>query len=1363
MNQTYRAVIMLSPVKVVISRPSPDPPHELENKKMFIFVGPVPKDVCGALGNIKKLNKDQRVILENYYGNEWKENTGFLNVIRGGDDASEASGGAQESNIDIAIKIKKKEKKLQLMETDTEKTLIGDIEYVFDYYVNQEDNIMELKHKISLVTGINAYRQHLYYVINNKTIQPYNILLDGIYTFSIEKLASEYDKYPHVFDIPVDKHLYENRRYINIHALDTFSSVASSLDLFYVVDINDYISEKFGTLSTISIDSYEYELFYYGFIVKYWPQMTVEVFRDYVTTQDLYNSYPDLAPIPNILRDQFNAELEIIKAQTLPDTDKFYGQFNIAITSAIIEVSGINTQTNIRNIFDKLAVTPTVPIIRAYVEKDNRRYTLTKSYILNTEMPLIPINMEVDILIIAYIPGRKTPVFINIRKNGKYIIKTDWNGEDQMNFDAVLKASAKIMDPIVEKLNESRDYFINTYGNRKFSPVTEYNTRFKMINISIFWKKFATDGEFKALVDLLEDQFIPARIISQKGLGNTPGVYEFKFNKGIIEHDPYKLEALVNAKNHYRYLSDAGVKQKWEHIYSGKNIKFINRTTDLKLEIINIRKMEFDVLFTYMINFFYGASQNILKSSKAATKTEKKKAVKAIKKLKEVDPDLYNLKKYGSKKIYSKMCQKGQPTVYTDVEYSKMTNSEKANLTSYWNFTTDRPAYYGCPNKNFPNLYFIVNAHPKNYCLPCCKKKESQEESIKADITAECLEKHTYEPRDTKVSKKYIIKYGKEIEEGRFSHISPELSPVISPNKYFMYGVPQNVPAVKGVGILFAITAALDMTIKDFIKAVIAKMKAVSFDITQALLEGTLQNNFRDANDFIASLDTLFIKEESFCDQELLRCRFDQWNELFIELCVRFMGVFPLVLDEKNILISKKDVLSFMRSERFIYVFAIPSKRIYYPIFSFSGAEYMKGGARTPIKMTKIFEKNKTIETLIFDESCSSTDEDLIIQKAKGLGYFPHKYFINRRGMAYGAILGKGEYKCDGLLSCKKGVVTNEDTLADELIYVPINSNYLYCDAVPTSSEPFDRTGFNLPPRLIFGILYVSMDPNNRILAYDRKAIGIFIGGFSYYFNETDIPEITKIIGRDIPVTDLVIPPEKVNAVIMKNPMKIDYKKVTFAVPFINRATYRNNIYRLIMMEFTANINNYKNESMRKSLNQLIIQTNFKKDISNFRTEFKKLLLGYPNDFRVLTNQILEFNEHFSKQILLNNIDETVYDFDRAELTKIQKSPIAKSREIVANIFKRIIIEGKLSDGMSPNIYIACRSDPIRPSCDNDEKKLIYDEEIIGEPLSKFVEILVDDIKNPIKAKLFDANIMLDNIVDYFNFEKRPTEIITIE
>ena len=29
-------------------------------------------------------------------------------------------------------------------------------------------------------------------------------------------------------------------------------------------------------------DTYRYDLFYYGFIVKYWPQITKEVFKDYI-------------------------------------------------------------------------------------------------------------------------------------------------------------------------------------------------------------------------------------------------------------------------------------------------------------------------------------------------------------------------------------------------------------------------------------------------------------------------------------------------------------------------------------------------------------------------------------------------------------------------------------------------------------------------------------------------------------------------------------------------------------------------------------------------------------------------------------------------------------------------------------------------------------------------------------------------------------------------------------------------------------------------------------------------------------------------------------------------------------------------
>ena len=84
----------------------------------------------------------------------------------------------------------------------------------------------------------------------------------------------------------------------------------------------------------------------------------------------------------------------------------------------------------------------------------------------------------------------------------------------------------------------------------------------------------------------------------------------------------------------------------------------------------------------------------------------------------------YDFKKiYNSKIVYSRKCQKQyQPVILTDDEYEKLTKDKKESAVRYWNFTKQKPVWYSCPNAKYPFVKFITKMHPKDFCVPCCKK-----------------------------------------------------------------------------------------------------------------------------------------------------------------------------------------------------------------------------------------------------------------------------------------------------------------------------------------------------------------------------------------------------------------------------------------------------------------------------------------------------------------------------------------------------------------------------------------------------------------------------------------------------------------
>jgi len=173
-------------------------------KKTIVFINNVPDDISKELLSIEKKYNDNTKItdskkLEKYYGSAWRKKLGIDNITGGGyyyDTLTEFKntikslmGGNDvnydelledlSQNIDNQIVISEEDiddsKKINidnLLKVDTkveiEKT--KNLHFIFDVNIYPDNNILDFKYKISLVTNIPIYRQHLYYKINGNNL-----------------------------------------------------------------------------------------------------------------------------------------------------------------------------------------------------------------------------------------------------------------------------------------------------------------------------------------------------------------------------------------------------------------------------------------------------------------------------------------------------------------------------------------------------------------------------------------------------------------------------------------------------------------------------------------------------------------------------------------------------------------------------------------------------------------------------------------------------------------------------------------------------------------------------------------------------------------------------------------------------------------------------------------------------------------------------------------------------------------------------------------------------------------------------------------------------------------------------------------
>lgn len=1363
------------PPKVVVLDP-----RSHKTLRSYVFLGDVPPRISSAI------TTGAYQLLKEFYGPEYKTKLG-LNIT----DVHRAwLGGDEEYNLDDLDEL------LADMEPDATAGIPGEaplqaptpsissaqtlltakmspgIEYVTNVHLFPEDNFAEAKEKIYLATNIPPYRQHLFYRHNTSLRTTYQLQAGGIYNVDIRQIS---ESRADMYGIPIDKSIYDNRHLVRINAYDTFRLLGDELTdgIIHVVDLNIFIDKIHSQLIDIINDKYSFEMFYYSFVIKYWPHFTMECFYDFVSNEStLGHKYPDLAKDKDMLASIYRAERDIIvsKYRNLPRAAA-YGATNIsyAITQMTAVVTGNRVRLNIRNIFDKLIAAAAIPEIHAYVDHNNHHYLLRKKYAFSDSVNFPPGVMMKNGLTCAVLVNDAKYMFFNIRPNGQIYVRAIWNEEDELDFDDALQIIKKFTDPIVARINKMGKYaFVS--GN-ELSPISKTNVSYQNLNVCCFWKKVMIEPTFKA-VRAIWDKYMAAGITAPRNVQQFEK-YEFSFRKGMHEFDPSVVEKIINASNNitltnqYMYLSNNAIKQKWDQHYNGRTVYMTHRTTDVRFEVANIREKEFQIFRDFIMCYVYGAVNN--EKIKALMLNKRSyDDVKKLRKLKEQDPELYNLKKYGSKKVYSILCQnQRQPIIYTNDEIKAMPASDLKMLTKYWNFTLEKPAYYRCPNKNFPHLNFIIGAHPKHYCLPCCNKKPLRDDDNKKTKQARaCLQNHTIGATDfVDDMSRHIMGYGKDVDVGRLSKIpQPGLKNLLygtlddNSLDYYLVGVRQHTVA-QSVGIIFAMAEALSTSAVLLVDSITNKLGTVN--IFNTMMNGALIMYFRDMQDLIDTMRSIVNPST-----ELLTNNFNQWPELFIELFYQILniGVFTFI-DENGsgeninlylpahmydeIMVS--NALGGTISSTTKYVVIVKKQSSYYPVFVVDPYLYFKTG----VVHSRHFAADSSIIELLYsvtlfnlrsDGNAVGKNIDLTFIKlfaADNPNWKIALKFINKQNLCY-AVIMNGQ--------------------AGD-VYVPCDYSPHSADSTPITFDVFKNGKISL--RSVENIIndindfiekkyrigstgqlysYAKLVPSGYVTV-NTHCIGLSTGIFIFYFDTydqlADIPHIaTKYDYREI------------NDCIVKG----SAPSVDNRTRGIGGALYGNHLYKLFVIEFMNYVNNEKNDKLRGKIEALIRETNFKKDLKEFRDSLNNLLRDFPSDMVIISDHLVSFYEGTGdKKDLLSRIFSAQYGFDRITVNRLQQmdSVAAVSTELqkIASDFT-VRMDLDTTDITFPNMYAVCAQNEAS-YCSN--KKLI-----INQPIGELCDILAADLKNDIKSQYLLNSLWSEIVIDYMDFEKHPAELITI-
>ena len=686
-----------------------------------------------------------------------------------------------------------------------------------------EDTFADLKAKIYAATGIPPYRQHLFYPTGGDDISEigsdgweratrttYRITVEGALILTdIRRLSAELcdDVSDMVAGVPVDCRLEERKEDVRVDALDTFRTLEESSGVYvrrvFVADLATLLRVHGGKMQKALTDRYQFDLLYYGMVLKYWPTLTPEAFQMAISDPDaIATVFPLLYPPIEKIKKRLSAEKTIIdeiyvqsKAQqTRREREEKKGGIAITEASVNIEPRDAKTSVNLRNVFDWIPATRDLPALIARIPSDTmevrgalairgrRDYILEKTHIsaagvgvagaLERFLARSPHRPGVSCAIIreAGNQGRIRPralssqsqfVFLTVYRDGRYTIKSSWREDDRVGFDQVIRQLSVAVQPVIELINAMGAAALPLGGSLETpsdaSKGVSSRATIGNLTVSTFWPHALTTGGFRDMKTRWRD-YEKAEIVGIRGLQQA-GAYTFYFRKGITNYDPRAMERVVArgvwetgitpgrqvVTNHYAYLTDPATTQRWQYVYTGRLVRVYHRTTDLRIEMVGVDIEEFRRIQIYIFVFLDGLAYGPNRLTRGIVQAGRARPTEGrLRSLQERDPNLYDLKKFDEgATVYSVLCQGDrQPEIITGEESRNLGPKEKAALVKYWNFTEGRPNYYQCPSKRFPHLSFRAGEHPLGYCLPCCKKMQALPGSKAQAINRLCLQKH---------------------------------------------------------------------------------------------------------------------------------------------------------------------------------------------------------------------------------------------------------------------------------------------------------------------------------------------------------------------------------------------------------------------------------------------------------------------------------------------------------------------------------------------------------------------------------------------------------------------------------------------
>ena len=1452
----------------------------------YVFLGTVPRAVFDAARRGAKAaspkdpgtpiwSASDAKILENYYGSKW------LVGLAG-------PGRVEEMTTSSESRSEKSESRSEKSETrpgPARATRAKAIVFT-DIAVYPEDTVYDLRLKLCAVSGVPIWRAHLFYYVGlgetssnseEGPLLPYKITLDGIpVPVDWRQIRAPFDARESVAGLAIDKSLEERRDSIRVEAFDTYTPLiplaatgislarivrAYYVDIASVLPINQLSDGRTQFSSTIVDraqlsaairDRYQFDLLYYGALLKYWPLLSPDACIKALSTDKnaLAETYPDLAPDPEKLQDRFEIENELSDEALAwrPPAESKGGRNSIAVTVAALRVAPASARmrVTVRNVFDW------IPLSREGILAARVQFDVENKFVLATKRHNSSYIGKTADAISAFIARQKDPsqrvAFVikrdvktksqievatgqlSINTEGYYEAAAGWHEDDRIGFESIRDELLQMVSPIITTINEMGPSAFPIGGTLKH--ITKCGGTLGAITASVFWPKTLTTLDFKALREQLRI-FERAGFITMRGVQQS-GTYMFAFRRGIVSANSEEvpdslLEGPISSskssqyENQYSWLTDNSQETNTSKIFPGRIVRITHRATDLRIEILQSDSLaEFELIRRYLFAFLDNHTETTLKPLKTSLSSR----TRILRRLQERDPQLFDLKRYaGQVSVYSVLCQAGrQPNILNAAEAESLSQKQKALLVPYWNFTENAPAFYECPNAQYPHLSFRSGMHPLGYCLPCCKKARAAVGSRAAAVNKDCIARALNQKTDsgldnsTSLQIRHILAYGKSIPLDRIGELPREilsglfLEAGTSNGKCLLVGVQQSAPAVPAAGFAYSCALACGQICRQNCGQfclqncgnILRPNSELENEVMVAALEHIAKTAAALGEDFITigtGAGALFESANSMADA--IRSAFIRkdndpsifgpggeleafWPDLFIdlvrksfglEIVVMFdrLGTGSVLLEATSIgvenIINGKPFIMIMSSPSGVYPIALfaPPRRGHHSAMDFKFITH--DGADSQATFANIISaafgaKPKGIKV--------APNAVLLKKFAAGSEWKIKTWMANLRGQVYGAIIQNG------------GANPHADLRAN-YAYIPLAYTATSADGIPVKFGALPQN--DLPAEVLDAAVSMINDFITKgaepftLLAKREESSPIMLNnlivGYTANLTESQLKNSQRVFyyhngltiqsDQSDPILFPYDPHEVDSAIValrLNKESKDDQTASEKVVSLANLEIRQHQIYALLLSEFAALLTTERNVALRKEITTAIASTRFAsaKSISTLRIRLSAILSSWPDDATAIRSALAKAYSSASGAESIGaaaNAAINASTFSFDRLTLNRLSRLSTHAETVMEVRK--LMEPRVravSDEMEMSM-----ADNMFVSC-SEQSSLPRNQCVAGKlavpanDLSGFYDCLAADIRNPSKALLLSAASA--GVLNPLEFIKRPDEHLQV-